>query len=196
MGRFARRRVIRVSLVRGVRERGLGPVRRTVTCGELLGRFGLGRSRITRQISGDEATIAGSVELLGLGSEIRRVVVSSVVDANRTETLLTVRSRRRRCVLTGGVFSRGLDIHRARGLIGTLGGPGGRRGGPRMRGRFMCAGLRRRVGDLVNAGMDIRTGTGKGKGVRVRCCSPSSLREVCRLLVAVRRGWGKSNEDS
>lgn len=192
VGGLAERRVVRVSLVRGVRERSLGPVRRTLTFGQLLARFGLGRSRMTRQISGDEATIAGTVQLLGLGRGMRRVIVSRVLAAKRTHTLLKVRSRRRRCVVTRGVFSRGLDIQSARGLMGDLrgrGGGGGRRGRGVSPGlRTICRSLRRRVGNVLKAGMYVGRGSTGGKGLRVRCCSRSRLSQVVSVVQAV-RGW-------
>lgn len=189
VGGLAGRRVVRVSLVRGVRERSLGPVRRTLTCGHLLRRFGLGRSSITREMSGDEATIAGSVHLLGLGRGMRRVIVSRVLAANRTETLLKVRSRGRRCIMTRRVFSRGLDIESARGLIGSLRGGGGGAGsrgpiGPRV--RTVCGSLRRGLGGGVKAGILVGEGGRGSKGVRVRCCSRSRLSEVMGVLGSIR----------
>lgn len=98
--------VVRVTLVRGVRHRSLGPVRRTRNLHHLVRRFGLARRRATRGMNHDHDTIAGVLHLLGLPRRMRGRVVGNILAVNRTGRLLKLPGARRvyritRTVVTG-----------------------------------------------------------------------------------------------
>lgn len=108
--------MFRLTLVRGLRESSLSPVRRTGNCGRLLADQDLARRRLTGVLSGSHSTVTGALELVSLPMRIRRVVRRKLLATNRTHTVLTIPSRRKEVGLTGGIIARDLAMERARGL--------------------------------------------------------------------------------
>lgn len=181
--RLGRRRVVRLTILRGLRHRSLAPVRRTTTCRLLVRGLGIARRRLTGHLKGDEPRVTGRVHLLSLPPGVRNLVSSKGVSVNRNETLLNLQGGRGLRTLIRGAIGSNLGIHRLRRLVRRLGSISHRAGGPTIRGSVFVGRHRSSLERQFKAA--IRVGrSGGGKGVRVRFFSGRSLRHVVRLLRA------------
>lgn len=190
--RFSRATVVRITVLRGLRQRSLAPLRRTRNCRALVGGLGLARISITRQLNGDHPCVTGRLHLLGLPRSIGKVLRRKLVSVKRTHALLNLGSRSLVDRLTGQTTRRNVAIQRLRLLIRRLGGPnsitgggggGGGRAGP------MCVGRdRRHLVSGFKASMRVSDGN-RGNGVRVRCLSPTSLAQVLSVLRVSLSSW-------
>lgn len=182
---LGRRRVVRVTILRGLRERSLAPLRRTRTCGALVRGLGLARTRISRHLKGSHPCVTGCLHLLDLPGTIGSFLRGNDLSVKRTEALLSMGSGGGLITLTRGAIGRNLAIHRLRDVIGRVGNRGSGRGGIEgPTGLSPCLGRDRR---LLHRGFDAGITVGddrgaNGNGVRVSCLSGSSLGHVLRVL--------------
>lgn len=189
--RVASRRRDIFTLVRGLRHRSLGTMRRTRNVGALVSAFNFARRRTTRGLKGSHATIAGSLELLGLPSDINSLLGSNGVSVNRTETLLTIRSRTRVGDVTSAVIGGNVSIHRARQLTGgtkgnnatTMGEGGGH--------SAFCSRIRLTLTKILTHEIGMCGNGNSNNDVRVRFFNGSSLGGLTRRLRTLRwfRFW-------
>ncbi len=179
IGSTSGRRLVRVTLVRGLRHRSLGPIRRTFNCHSLVSTFNLARRRITAHVNGSHATIAGTLHLLGLGSGRLRTLHGNLVATNRTEALVAIRSGR----LHRGVLAttRGnTSIHRLREVSRLTGGSRGAIGGAR--GGGLCDRIRLSLGDRLRQGIGVAPANGNGNALAIRFCDSRRLRTFTGTL--------------
>lgn len=83
-----------VSVLRGVRQTGLGFFRRTLTVTRLRRRFKLARRRVNGGLNGDRSTLSGGLHLLQLPTSIQCCVRGRKLARHRTQTLLGISSPR------------------------------------------------------------------------------------------------------
>lgn len=178
-------RVVRITILRGLRHRSLAPLRRTRTCRSLVSHLRLARTRITRGLNGDQPCVTGCLQLLKLPRPIGSVLRSRHLSVKRTHALLKLGSRQTLIGLTRHTIGRGLAIQRLRRLITrrgrAIGSTGPTGGGTAIGGPTCIHRTRRRLRDQFNAGIIVAT-NGQNNGIRVPCASSSSLAQVLSLL--------------
>lgn len=111
------RRATRVTLVRGLRHRSLGPLRRKLTCRQVVDRCRFARRGVTGLVNGDHSCIAGVVQLLRLSRRMGDLLLRQGLATKRTHPLLKLRAPTRRVALTHQVIRRSLSTQHVRRVL-------------------------------------------------------------------------------
>lgn len=174
-----------LTLLRGLRERSLGFVRRTVNCRGLVGRRRFARRRLTRGLNGGRSAVTGGLEVLELPGDMGVGLMRGGLARERTETLLGLPARRLVGRILSGMVGGRLAMGGARGVVGSLlrrlrdprSSSGGRGVGKAVNVEVCLGAVGRTFSTVVNA--KVRTGCGRMSG-----------NSCVRIIMGVPGGWG------
>jgi ParB family chromosome partitioning protein len=178
--------LLELALIENIQRQELSPLEEAHAYHRLHEEFGLTQEQVALKVGKDRSTVANTLRLLRLPTEIRALVDSGQLDAGHARALLAVDDPERRLALAREAARRGLSVREVERRVALLRAPAAPRP-PRRDPNTRAAEekLRAALGTRVQISR-----RGRGGVVRIAFASESELQRLFEALVRVGRGRG------
>ncbi len=110
------REVLEISLIENLQREDLNPIEEAEAFKRLTEEFNLSQEELSKRIGKDRATVANTLRLLKLPSEIRNQLFENVITAGHARAILSLDTWEKQKELSGLIIQRGLSVREAEAL--------------------------------------------------------------------------------
>jgi len=103
-------KTIELALVENIQREDLNPIEKAVAFSELKSNFGLTQEQIAKKIGQDRSTIANTIRLLDLPSEIQDYVSRGTISMGHARSLLSLKDPNKQKILSERIVSEDLSV--------------------------------------------------------------------------------------
>jgi len=114
------REMAEISLIENIQRENLNPIEEAEAYQTLINRFSLSQGEISSRAGKDRSTIANSVRLLKLPSEVKDVLINKNISAGHARALLALNSAEEQIRILGIILRKGLSVRETELVIGNI----------------------------------------------------------------------------